>query len=286
MAAHLWTLRRMSLSVAGMLQAGETPNLEAALVKDLGNAFEREIPELVRLLGAGPPPRRQRPVRGGAGRDRAARPVLHPARRHPRDPARHHRPRPRPAMRRGDAMPSSSTTARCGSSPISLRPRSGDRRRGRGTWPAALWQAVEEAGYPDVLAEGAVRRAWPTRRRSCAPPATCRADPAGRDHARALAVRRLRARGAGGRAHHRAGRAGGSARPRRRPRVSGHAGYVPWARDAAAVVLIAGNTLLVVPQGAAISPPARTSPASRATISARSSRAAARRRCPMRSTCA
>jgi hypothetical protein len=26
------------------------PNLEAAVVKDLGNAFEREIPELVRLL--------------------------------------------------------------------------------------------------------------------------------------------------------------------------------------------------------------------------------------------
>jgi len=50
LTAHLWTLRRMSLSVAGMLQAGETPNLEAALVKDLGNSFEREIPELVRLL--------------------------------------------------------------------------------------------------------------------------------------------------------------------------------------------------------------------------------------------
>jgi hypothetical protein len=50
MTGHLWTLRHMSLSVAGMLQAGETPNLEAALVKDLGNAFEREIPELVRLL--------------------------------------------------------------------------------------------------------------------------------------------------------------------------------------------------------------------------------------------
>jgi acyl-CoA dehydrogenase len=43
----------MSLSIAGMLQAGETPNLEAALVKDLGNAFEREIPELVRLLAPG-----------------------------------------------------------------------------------------------------------------------------------------------------------------------------------------------------------------------------------------
>jgi alkylation response protein AidB-like acyl-CoA dehydrogenase len=53
MAAHLWTLRRMSLSIAGMLQAGETPNLEAALVKDLGNAFEREVPELVRLLAPG-----------------------------------------------------------------------------------------------------------------------------------------------------------------------------------------------------------------------------------------
>jgi acyl-CoA dehydrogenase len=58
LAAHLWTLRRMSLSVAGMLQAGATPNLEAAMVKDLGNALEREIPELVRLVA---------PSRTGAG---------------------------------------------------------------------------------------------------------------------------------------------------------------------------------------------------------------------------
>jgi acyl-CoA dehydrogenase len=50
MTAHLSTLRRMSLSIAGRLQAGEMPNLEAALVKDLGNAFEREVPERVRLL--------------------------------------------------------------------------------------------------------------------------------------------------------------------------------------------------------------------------------------------
>ena len=41
------------MSIAGILQAGETPNLEAALVKDLDNAFEREIPELVRLLMPG-----------------------------------------------------------------------------------------------------------------------------------------------------------------------------------------------------------------------------------------
>jgi acyl-CoA dehydrogenase len=53
LAAELWTLRQMSLSIAGMLQAGEMPNLEAALVKDLGNAFERAIPELVRLLAPG-----------------------------------------------------------------------------------------------------------------------------------------------------------------------------------------------------------------------------------------
>jgi len=57
MTAHLWTLRRMSLSVAGMLQAGEMPNLEAAVVKDLGTTLEREIPELVRLLA----PRGRRP---------------------------------------------------------------------------------------------------------------------------------------------------------------------------------------------------------------------------------
>ena len=48
--AHLTTLRQMSLSVAGMLQAGHNPNLEAALVKDVGTAFEQEIPEAVHAL--------------------------------------------------------------------------------------------------------------------------------------------------------------------------------------------------------------------------------------------
>ncbi|MBV8654346.1 MAG: acyl-CoA dehydrogenase family protein [Alphaproteobacteria bacterium] len=62
LTAHLWTLRRMSLSVAGMLQAGKTPNLEAAIVKDLGNALEREIPELIRLVAPG--------RRGAGGNDR------------------------------------------------------------------------------------------------------------------------------------------------------------------------------------------------------------------------
>jgi len=53
LGANLWTLRQMSLSVAGMLQAGETPNLEAALVKELGTSFERELPELARLVMPG-----------------------------------------------------------------------------------------------------------------------------------------------------------------------------------------------------------------------------------------
>jgi alkylation response protein AidB-like acyl-CoA dehydrogenase len=50
--AHLATLRRMSIAIAGMLDRGESPQVEAALVKDLGNAFEREIPEVARLLAA------------------------------------------------------------------------------------------------------------------------------------------------------------------------------------------------------------------------------------------
>ncbi len=49
LAAHLMTLRRMSMSVAGMLEDGKSPNLEAALVKVLGNDFEKAVPELARL---------------------------------------------------------------------------------------------------------------------------------------------------------------------------------------------------------------------------------------------
>jgi alkylation response protein AidB-like acyl-CoA dehydrogenase len=48
--AHLASLRRMALSVAAKLDAGEDPAIEAALVKDLGNALEREIPERLRAL--------------------------------------------------------------------------------------------------------------------------------------------------------------------------------------------------------------------------------------------
>ena len=40
----------MSISVAGMLESGQTPITEAALIKDLGNSYERMVPELVRTV--------------------------------------------------------------------------------------------------------------------------------------------------------------------------------------------------------------------------------------------
>ncbi len=50
MAAKLWNLRQMSLSVAGLLQAGKMPVTEASVVKDLGTAFQQELPEVARSL--------------------------------------------------------------------------------------------------------------------------------------------------------------------------------------------------------------------------------------------
>jgi alkylation response protein AidB-like acyl-CoA dehydrogenase len=50
LSAHIITLRRLSLSVAGMLQNGDNPALQAALVKDLGALVEQEIPEIARQL--------------------------------------------------------------------------------------------------------------------------------------------------------------------------------------------------------------------------------------------
>ena len=48
--ARMAVLRRMSRSVAGMLEASRDPALEAAIVKDLGAVLEQEIPEIARLL--------------------------------------------------------------------------------------------------------------------------------------------------------------------------------------------------------------------------------------------
>jgi alkylation response protein AidB-like acyl-CoA dehydrogenase len=50
LVTHFAALRRMSSSIAGMLERGESPMTEAALVKDVGTAFERELPEIARKL--------------------------------------------------------------------------------------------------------------------------------------------------------------------------------------------------------------------------------------------
>jgi alkylation response protein AidB-like acyl-CoA dehydrogenase len=50
LAARLWSLRQMSLSVAGMLQAGKSPVIEGAMTKDLGTHFEQDLPEVARML--------------------------------------------------------------------------------------------------------------------------------------------------------------------------------------------------------------------------------------------
>lgn len=50
LCARLAALRRLSMGVARRLEAGEAPNVKAALVKDLGTRFEREVVETARLL--------------------------------------------------------------------------------------------------------------------------------------------------------------------------------------------------------------------------------------------
>jgi len=52
LAAQLFTLRRMSISVAGMLAAGREPVLEASIVKDLGTVWEQRLPDVCRDLAA------------------------------------------------------------------------------------------------------------------------------------------------------------------------------------------------------------------------------------------
>jgi acyl-CoA dehydrogenase len=52
LVAQLHTMRRMSVSVAGMLQAGKEPVVEAAIVKDIGTIWEQQLPHRVRELAA------------------------------------------------------------------------------------------------------------------------------------------------------------------------------------------------------------------------------------------
>ncbi|GAB3661990.1 acyl-CoA dehydrogenase family protein [Ramlibacter alkalitolerans] len=54
-ATHLATLRNLSIAVTTKLVRGESPIVEAALVKDIGTTFEQEIPSVLEaVLGAEP----------------------------------------------------------------------------------------------------------------------------------------------------------------------------------------------------------------------------------------
>ena len=50
LVARLWTLRQMSVAVAGMMQGGKSPAIEAALVKDLGTIYQQDLPEIARAI--------------------------------------------------------------------------------------------------------------------------------------------------------------------------------------------------------------------------------------------
>jgi alkylation response protein AidB-like acyl-CoA dehydrogenase len=55
LVAHLMVLRHMARGMAALLESGEDPALEAAIVKDLGATFEQAIPEVARALIAHAP---------------------------------------------------------------------------------------------------------------------------------------------------------------------------------------------------------------------------------------
>ena len=50
LTAELWTLRNMSMSVAAKLASGEDPVTEAAIIKDLGNSYEQDLPRRVQAV--------------------------------------------------------------------------------------------------------------------------------------------------------------------------------------------------------------------------------------------
>lgn len=57
LTADLWTLRAMSIAVAAELEAGRAPTIEAAIVKETGTRFERDLVHAVaEVLGTEPDP--------------------------------------------------------------------------------------------------------------------------------------------------------------------------------------------------------------------------------------
>ena len=83
-----WGIRALSLSVARLLDAGQAPVAESALVKELGTRFEQDVLDTVwRLVPEDPDPGGGVAVRAAARGGDPGRPVVHDPRRHERDPA-------------------------------------------------------------------------------------------------------------------------------------------------------------------------------------------------------
>ncbi len=53
--AELWILRRLSLAIAAAIDQGEDPVAEAAMVKDIGTAFEQRVIDAARSIVGGEP---------------------------------------------------------------------------------------------------------------------------------------------------------------------------------------------------------------------------------------
>ncbi|HEY8947433.1 MAG TPA: acyl-CoA dehydrogenase family protein [Rhizomicrobium sp.] len=50
MTTEMWTLRQMSLSVTGELQAGKSPAVAASIVKDIGTTLEQAMPKEIQAI--------------------------------------------------------------------------------------------------------------------------------------------------------------------------------------------------------------------------------------------
>jgi len=61
-ASHILTLRQMSISVAGSIEKGETPAVQAAIIKDLGTRFEQAMIRSVRDIAASDLPEGGTPI--------------------------------------------------------------------------------------------------------------------------------------------------------------------------------------------------------------------------------
>jgi hypothetical protein len=72
LTAEMWTLRQMSMSTIAKLAAGEDPVVEAAIVKDLGNAYEQALPRAVQAAVDAPDPSRRKGGRPAAAAAAAA----------------------------------------------------------------------------------------------------------------------------------------------------------------------------------------------------------------------